>query len=240
MGLELHPTWRLSKREQFDTLRRVFREWGVTGVVDVGANAGQFARALRAEVGFGGPILSVEPIPSLVESILSQADSNWRVEACAVGECEGVGTFNIALGSEFSSMLSAQQDLNNIFAGQERPIKSIEVRISTLDLLIDQHTEWLGSRIFLKLDTQGFDVRCLEGLSAHSDNVVAAQTEAAFVRIYEGAPLIQDTLRAFEAQGFTLCNVFPNNGGHFPRLIEVDCVFVREKRRLEMYGSTGR
>jgi len=213
-------------------MRRVFTEWGITGVIDAGANAGQFYRFLRCEVDFAGPVLSIEPAPDLAQHLVSQSHALWRVEAVAVGRAESYGTLQVASGSEFNSLRTPRADSDQLFHGQSATVGTANVRITTLDALLDTHGSWLGERVYLKLDTQGFDLEALAGLDRGLGSIAAAQCEAAFVPIYHDAPLIGESVSAFQTRGFILSNVFPNNGGHFPKLIEVDCFFVKESMRL--------
>lgn len=231
LGLELHSRWRLPQLAQVEFMRRVFSEWGITGVIDAGANAGQFFHFVRNEVGFSGPVLSIEPLPELARGLRSRATPNWKIEEAAVGRTEGRETLQVTAGSEFSSLRTPHTDYRELFDGQSSTVATISVRTVTLDALLRIHSAWLGNRIYLKLDTQGYDLEALAGLDQYMSNIAASQCEAAFIPIYQDAPLIDETISAFRDRGLTLSSVFPNNAGHFPRLIEVDCFFVKEEMR---------
>lgn len=51
LGYEIIPVWRLSRYGSATYLARLFDFTGTDCVIDVGANAGQYARFLRREVG---------------------------------------------------------------------------------------------------------------------------------------------------------------------------------------------
>jgi FkbM family methyltransferase len=229
LGYTLVPTAELSRLPQATYLRRVFREWRISGVIDVGANEGQYHGFVRGEIRFDGPVVSVEPIPALVQQLTNRARSEpaWRVEGIALGAAPGSSSFLVTAGSQFSSFLEPLESTKGQFYGQTAIEESITVTVDTLDALIDRHSDFLGNRIYLKMDTQGYDLEALKGLSRHADRILALQSEASVKPIYKSMPHYTETIRACEAMGFTISQFFPNNDANFPLLIEFDCHFVR-------------
>lgn len=229
LGVSLVPAWRLPFIPQRNYLRQVLLDWGITGVIDVGANAGQFADFLRRDVRFGGPILSIEPIPALARHLTARSTGTWRVLQCAVGRHPGSTEFHVTAGTEFSSILPLSEDSVALFGQQTDRMETLEVEIQTLDWIIESHRDWLGDRVYLKLDTQGYDLEALAGLQAQESVVVACQSEVALTPLYEGAPDLFQTIAAFGTRGFSVSQFAPNNGGHYPKLLELDCHFVKLK-----------
>ena len=102
-----------------------------------------------------------------------------------------------------------------------------EVDIRTLN---DVWNESLGtlprSRVFLKLDTQGWDLEVLKGAHDVLERLVGLQLEASLTPLYEGVPTFAQTVEYVAGLGFDLTGVFPVNRDSLFRLIEVDCVFI--------------
>ena len=228
VGMSVVPSWRLPRLPQSRYIARVVRDWEVTGIVDVGANEGQYRDFLRGEVAYTGPIVSVEPIPHHAAANLMRSadDSNWRVEEVALGATTGNAEFRVMRGSEFSSFLTPEKSMASEFDGQSHVAGVIPVRVDTLDALLERHHDFLGPRVYLKMDTQGFDIEVLKGLRSRRKQVIALQSEASVKAIYESMPSYHDTIMAVEALGFSVSQFFPNNDGHFPLLYEFDCHFV--------------
>ena len=74
------------------------RDFAIDVVLDVGANTGQFAQALRAQ-GYHGHIVSFEPLSDAHAALVAAADSDplWDVaERCAIGAQDGWAEINIS------------------------------------------------------------------------------------------------------------------------------------------------
>jgi FkbM family methyltransferase len=229
VGLRVIPQWRLHGLPQSQYLSRLFCEGRVSSVIDVGANAGQYYDFLRNEVGYCGPVLSVEPIPSFAQRLAQRAEghSGWRIENLALGPSAGRVEFNVMEHSEFSSILAPAEFTKNYFSHAGEIRESVNVAMETLDQLIARHRDFLGGRIYLKLDTQGYDLLVMKGLDLQHDQVIAVQTEASITPLYDGAPDYHQSISALTDRGFTLSGFYHNNSGHFPRLLEFDCHLVR-------------
>jgi FkbM family methyltransferase len=214
-------------------LRRFFKHFAVDCVFDVGANAGQYATMLRERVGYQGFVISFEPIPALAHTIrgLAQNDPRWLVEEAALDRDVGTAAFNVSTDSQFSSLHASRFDEVDLFEKDTAVVERIEVTTTTVARELAKYRERLGfSRPFLKMDTQGHDVAVAEGAGSALRDFVGLQSELAIKRIYDGAPSHDEALHFYRTRGFELSAFVPNNGGHFPRLIEIDCIMYRVSR----------
>jgi FkbM family methyltransferase len=202
-GRKLHS---LPEREH---LKRLLSHLEIDCVFDVGANVGQYATQLRKQVGYKGRIISFEPIP----------------EAADEG---GMRTFHVMAGSEFSSLSEPKTDEVGRFAAMNRPVRSIMVATETLAEAYPRLKAQYGfRRPFLKMDTQGYDMSVLRGAGDIIREFAAFQSELSVRRIYEEATDFREALTYYQSLGFDLSAFVPNNAGHFPALIEIDCIMVR-------------
>jgi FkbM family methyltransferase len=211
-------------------LTRLFKEFDFDFVFDVGANTGQYALHLTKSLGYAGRILSIEPIPELIRALKSALshEPQWSHMACALDRTEGTAEFNVMVGSQFSSLLKPAVEFAHSFEGKLRVAATIDVPVRTLDAVFREAQLKHGfSRSFLKLDTQGTELPVLEGGPQALSQICAIQTEVSFTAIYEGAPDFHRIFEFMKEAGYDLSGLFPNNQGHFPRLLEMDAVFVR-------------
>jgi FkbM family methyltransferase len=218
-----HVTWLLQR-------------YDVDYVLDVGANTGQYAAGLRRN-GYTGPIASFEPVPRFVDELskLSANDDTWTVHQLALGRTEGV--VPIREQRTFSSLLPASDYGKGRFATlrdfAEKEDVVVDVPLRRLDAVLDEllasvhRDDGRPPRIFLKMDTQGFDLEVFGGLGDWLPNVVAMQSEVALLLIYEGMPKMREALDVYEGAGFELSGLYPVTTEPDGRVIEYDCVMVR-------------
>jgi FkbM family methyltransferase len=209
-------------------LRQLIDLLRIDMIFDIGANAGQYGMALRKQIGYLGPLVSFEPlpVPFLHLQALASKDSCWDVHCCAVSEESGRAWINMMAGDQFSSFLFPREQYRGRFHGQSQVIDRIEVERITL---ADAFTKSPGfGRGLLKIDTQGTELHLLE---AHPDTLrefSGVQMEMSIQPIYEGQPTFEMTLEKMRSWGFALSAIFPNNEGHFPHLLEMDALFIRQ------------
>lgn len=211
-------------------LKRLFEHFSFDFVFDVGANNGQYAHLIRKDIGFNGHILSVEPIPDIARKLVerSRNDPHWSVHEAALDATPGSADFNIMVGHEFSSLMAPSGEFDGKFHGQQKIKETIRVNVETLDdLFRSQESEFEFKKPFIKLDTQGTELRVLDAAGHALAKIPAIQIEVSFQVIYEGAPDISESIRFMADRGFSLSGLFANNRGHFPRLIEMDAVFIK-------------
>ncbi len=211
-------------------LRRFIAHFGVDCVIDVGANAGQYATMLRKDVGFSGTILSFEPNPDAFAPLVnaSAGDALWQAYNLALTDHDGEAVFNIMAADQFSSLNVPQEGLEPIFAARNRVTRSMSVACRRLDGLMSELEPLRQARnILLKLDTQGHDAAVCAGAGAALARMTGVQTEMAVRPLYAGATGWQAMTALLEQAGFVPNAIFANNKGHFPLLVEMDGLFVR-------------
>ena len=210
-------------------LRRFIAHFGVECVIDVGANTGQYANMLRKDVGFRGMILSFEPNPAVFETLeaTAAADARWRTFNLALTDHDGRVTFNIMAASQFSSLNRPTDELEPIFAERNRIEQSVEVACRRLDSLLPELALSPDAPMLLKMDTQGHDAAVCDGAGEALGRMVGVQTELAVRPLYAQAADYRAMIDRLAEAGFVPNAIFANNKGHFPRLVEMDGLFVR-------------
>lgn len=208
-------------------LRRFFAHFGVDCVFDVGANRGQYAMMLRNDVGFRGPIISYEPIPEIVGELraISANDPAWYIEELALDREAGPATFHAMARSTFSSLRSPSADQLGIFNVSNKVARDVRVMRATIAEELAKWQKKLGfKRPFLKMDTQGNDHAVVKGAGDALQAFVGLQSELAVRKLYDGAKGFAECIADYMQHGFELSALVPNNVGHFPLLVEIDCI----------------
>lgn len=211
-------------------LRRLLKYLNVDCVFDVGANAGQYGRMLRDDAGFRGLIISFEPIPDRAAEMREHARSDpfWHVEQVALADRAGELDFSVMRSDQFSSLGVPKHTETSIFRGYNVVEKTIKVRAETLMSAFRRLKEiHCFKRPFLKMDSQGFDVEILKSGYEIAHEFLGLQSELSVKKIYNESIDFRDAISFYNEAGFDLSAIVPNNPGHFPELIEMDCIMVR-------------
>jgi FkbM family methyltransferase len=207
-------------------------------VIDVGANVGQYASALRAS-GYHGCILSVEPVAAACAELARAArdDPDWTVlPRTAVGARPGTLTINVSASSDMSSALPFTAEAQSAF-DSDRVIAQEEVEVTTIDRLMAQKAG-PNDRVFLKSDTQGYDLEVLRGASGSLERIVGVQIETSLCPIYVGQPQWRSIVDFLAPYRFDIHLVIP---GYFSRaygrLMEMDLVLFRATETSSTPGA---
>ena len=215
---------------EVDHLQQLFKHFKVDCVFDVGANVGQYATMLREKVGYKGLVVSFEPDPDIAAALAKKAEgqTRWVVEDLAISVEDGTAEFNVMKASEFSSLSAPRHDQVDLFTELNQVSKTVTVKTENLATTVDRLRGQFGfSRPFLKLDTQGFDTQIVSAAPEAVRTFVGLQSELAIKKLYADSVDFREAITVYEECGFELSALVPNNAGHFPRLIEVDCIMVR-------------
>lgn len=223
--------WDLHRAEidrSIDTfLPRIFSQLGVNCVLDVGARNGEFGSSLR-RMGYRGRIVSFEPIRqncAVLTNTIGQ-DRKWHALPLALGRTEDRQEINVMSSSNFSSFLSPS-DYGSDFEGNDVALRE-KVEIRDLDSLMPRLIAGICRPcVYLKLDTQGWDLEVIAGATNSLQHVVACQSEMSLQPLYDGMPSYAEALDRFHSLGFVPSAMFPVLRDAELRLVEFDCVMVR-------------
>jgi FkbM family methyltransferase len=211
-------------------LRTLFSKLRINCVLDVGANVGQYGRFLRS-LGYVGEIVSFEPVAATFERLREAAagDPAWQVHQMALGAAPAELDLHVAASSDLSSFLPSSDYGRERFGGLLETVRVERVAVKRLDDVLGPFVAHVADpRVYVKLDTQGYDVQVLEGATAVLPRILAVQVELAAKPIYEQATWLPDGLRWLSGLGFEITQMFPvNHDADGLRTIEFDCVAVR-------------
>lgn len=177
------------------------RDQGIDCVVDVGANTGQFALDLR-RMGYAGRIESFEPLP-IEYTILAKTaanDSLWNVHNYALGSKNEMRDILISTNSPSSSFLPLNQDIVADFVDLSvKDTKSVSIR--RLDDIFDDICK-ASSRVYMKIDTQGFERDVIAGAEETLGSLTMIQMEMSLVENYAGEAIVEEMLAMMRRLGF--------------------------------------
>ncbi|MBD2579878.1 FkbM family methyltransferase [Oscillatoria sp. FACHB-1406] len=226
----------------YDYLRRlrlktILEKYQIDVVLDVGANIGQFGRELRA-MGYEGKIISFEPISSAFEVLkqVSGSDPNWEIHKLALGRQNGEQKIHVASDSAFTSFLKSNAWCEKQFGESAVGSREETVTVRRLDEVLNEMVEKREqARMYLKMDTQGYDLEAIAGLEGQYDGIFGLQSEISVIPIYQGMPHLTESISFFEKAGFEIAGLYPvSQQSSTVQVIEFDCLMVKSSRKKEL------
>jgi FkbM family methyltransferase len=213
----------------------VIEKYDVDVIIDAGANEGQFAARMR-DSGFRGVIHSFEPVKSVYEVLKLKAanDASWHTYNAALGKELGQMEINVSRGTGFCSFLSANDFGQKQFA-EIKLARTEIVEVTTVDEFVRNYGI-VSNRIFLKMDTQGFDFEVFSGARSSMSKIVALVSELAVAPIYNGMRAYREVLEEFEKWGFCVSGFHVVSRRDDLSLIEADCIMVKGARNADSPG----
>jgi len=209
-----------------------YRRWllgaGIGTLIDVGANKGQFASAIRALLP-DVRIFAFEPVPDCHRALAEafRADSAFSAYNVALGDGHGHLEFFQNAFTKSSSAL-AMTDLHV----QAFPWTGSSTRIQVELRRLDDYADAVGGRgrTLLKIDTQGYELEVLKGASRTLDRIDYILVETSFVPLYEGQANFRDVYAFLTGRGFEYAGSFeqmmsPLDG----TVLQADGLFVRSR-----------
>ena len=179
-------------------------------------------------IGYAGRIISFEPLSSAYRELMrrSSSDDGWQIVNCALGSHIGTAEINISENSDSSSILN-MLPYHMKAAPESRYIGKEQVQLKTLDSLfndlsVETHNIWL------KIDTQGFEHKVLEGAKDSLEHIKTLQLEMSLVPLYEDGLLFADMNKMLCDKGYRMISIEPSfsdkQSGH---MLQVDGIFYR-------------
>ncbi len=210
--------------------QKLFNNFAIDTLFDVGANVGKYGKLMRQEIDFKGKIISFEPMSYEFSqlSALTQEDSLWEAENFALGKENGKGEIQIAGNSVCSSLLPMLPSVVEVCGDGATYVGKEEISVKTLDSIFNEY--YTGDeKVFLKIDTQGYEQAVLEGALSSLPNILGLQVELSFIRFYDGDILFNEMIKYIDNLGFKLMSIEPLlDDPKTGRQLQVDGLFFRE------------
>jgi len=219
--------WELRRHRPVERRRSALMDAaGISTVLDVGANVGQYAHRLRGH-GYGGFIVSFEPLEEAFAdlAVAAEADPRWICRRLALSDRTGSATLHVASNSVSSSLLT-MAPAHEAAAPTSSVVGSEEVPVARLDEVTELRSVPEG--LMLKLDVQGHERTALAGAEALLPRIAIVEAELSVRELYVDGPSLHEMLDTMAGYGFELLGLEP--GFHDPRdgqILQFDGFFRR-------------
>jgi FkbM family methyltransferase len=203
------------------------RNSGIKTIFDVGANTGQFARAIH-EVLPDAFIYSFEPLSDCFAELQRTMCNvkTFRAFQTALGDRDGEEVFYRSEWSQSSSLLPMGLLHKENFPFTARQSREI-ARVRKLDDYVDECMT--NDNILVKIDVQGYEDKVIAGGKRLLKRAKLLIVETSMVPLYDGQPLFRDIFTSLENQGFQYNGALNQALGPIDgSVLYADSVFIRE------------
>ena len=191
-------------------------------VVDIGANRGQFALAVRT---FSrAKIISFEPLPE-VAAIFKKIffdDPEVRLYVAAIGDKSEKKLIHLSARDDSSSLLEIGETQSNLFPGTHE-VGALEIEMGTLDIFLTKGE--IVRPAMLKLDVQGFELQALAGCKSLISNFDFVYCECSFVELYKNQKLADEVIEYLRSLNFSLSGIYNPSYDRDGNCIQADLLF---------------
>ena len=200
---------------------RVFSVLGINIVLDVGAHWDDYGPFLRNS-GYRGRVVSFEPVSSNFAILSERAaqDPLWKSYKLALGNEDTVRPIPVTARAGFSAERLGEMG---------RVVGTEMAEVKQLDSVLEECMSGLSdTRVFLKMDVQGCDLKVLQGAARHIDRILALQSLLCVENISTGMASYLDVIAQMTQLGFDIAGMVPiatHKDGL--RGIDFDCIMVR-------------
>lgn len=200
-------------------------------VLDIGANKGQYAKSLR-RFGYSGRIISFEPLIEEFNLLreASKNDPNWIVDKpIAIGDKKKFLFINIAKNSVSSSFKKVGSKHLEADMGAKKVGRQISF-MNKIDNIINHYCT-KKNKIFLKSDTQGFDMEVLKGAkkTLKKNNLLGIQIELSLVSLYHSDKSYIKICDFLDKRGFEPFDMFKGfRNKKTNKLLQLDFLFSKK------------
>jgi FkbM family methyltransferase len=202
-------------------------------VFDVGAHVGQSA-ALFSDMFPAADIHSFEPDPDSYRELKELAGRCYpRVRAvnAAAGDADTEARFFVNKSSQTNSLLKTRAGAGQFLVETDGldPRRETTVRVLTLDRYCAEHA--IERIDFLKLDTQGYELRALDGARSLLERqaVPLIYLEVTFVPLYEHQPSFANVYQYLVDRDYRLVWLYDSSFHTHLFAIGANALFVHER-----------
>jgi len=103
------------------------------------------------------------------------------------------------------------------------------IRIETRrpdEIILGINKDHQFKNMFLKIDTQGYDLEVFDGTSGCLNQIRGVQTEISVMPIYKNMPTFETSYKVFKSKGFEVSGLYSITESRFPHAVEFDCIYL--------------
>jgi FkbM family methyltransferase len=224
------------KTNFFKVRQRIINNLRVATVIDVGANVGQWLKAVNPS-SIDGSVWCFEPLEVPFKELEKCAKSypNVKVFKLAFSDFAGSANMFVASNGGASSSISAPTEHLKLHSAIEFS-KSETVKVSTIDEFFSKHE--LSLPVYLKIDTQGHEWNVIKGGIKTLKSVAVVELESSMTAQYQGEKAHHDLMNEIINLGFVYYTGSNPRVDEFGRQWDLNSILVNKIYLESNLGKT--
>jgi FkbM family methyltransferase len=155
----------------------------------------------------------------------SKGDDMWEVRNKAIGSTSSEKTIDVKKDTKFSSLLRVEKYTKGEFGDR---VKNKDREVVPVERLENEIKTNKDSKIFLKVDVQGFEKEVWNGVGKLWKKVEIVQTEISTKRMYEDEEEWGYEVRELSERGFGMLGLFPvHRDSKTGEVVQYDCLMSK-------------
>lgn len=196
----------------------------ISTVVDIGANHGQFALAIK-RWNASATVIGFEPLADAAERFLKvfSRDSGVILHQTAIGPEAGRQAMHVSAADDSSSLLPFSPLQERLFPGTGE-IRTETVSVGPLSEYVKP--EQILPPAMLKVDVQGYELEALRGCEDLLGLFSHLYVECSFVELYVGQALADDIIAWLQERGWCLSGIYNMIYDRNGKSVQADFLFT--------------
>jgi|TARA_B110000211_G_C13994039_1_gene515359 FkbM family methyltransferase len=209
--------------------KKIIKSLEIETFIDIGANKGQFAM-MANKIYPNSTIICFEPQKAPFETLqkVFKGFENIKMFQFACGSKSEITEINVSNENDSSSILNITNNQKNLYPSTFY-VRKEKIKIVKIEEIINL-TE-IKKPIFLKIDTQGYELEILKGINLNLIKYV--YVECSYIELYEGQPLFHEIKEYLENRNFYLKDELNTSINSFGKKIQSDFLFIKKTSILE-------
>jgi len=198
----------ISLDEPYEVMKRILKDYRVTGIIDAGASDGRISKRLLRKFP-AAHVYAFEPNPLYTETLKQSAKDNPRFhpQFLALSDHEGAAELYVTESPGSTSLFTPAERLKEINP-QGASVKSLEqVDLVTIDKWAQRNGD--PAIQLMKFDIQAGELKALKGaVRVLRSSTLLVYTEIFFNPLYNGGAIYSEIDLFFREYGFALYDMF--------------------------------
>lgn len=216
--------------DAFSAQKSLFLDRDDLIIFDVGACVGDVSLIYRGLFP-NSKIYAFEPYGKAFNDLIFKTkEKNIEAINVALGKEDGLASFNINAAFPTNSFLDSHEDGNRVWddAGMLTTIDKQMVEVLTIDVFVQ--SRGIERIDILKMDTQGTEYDVILGAVnfIKDDKIKMVYTEIITMPTYIGQRHLDEVLKLFRENNFSLYNIYGQSYTKDKKLRQVDALFIHD------------